>query len=461
MAINRELKEVIQDDNYTEAEITGAGLPTPVVGETFIATDTVKVIHRVDDSGVVEDDYISIENQDISGLKPLWKGFCEPNNVQPTINNATRTYGIEAISGGIVSFFCKGVRFDIPNGDSRLEVVLPALSQVNVLYFNDSGQYSFEVTENSDSIRQNNTLGEEIKIQDDGAGGWEEIASISRWDNCKANEIENYASDKTKILQATKNQVTFAGTLNGSTVTHTGGAYFTAVDHEFNVTAQNPKTWAAFYLSGLDAAGKNDIFRAPFQVGLSIPYYSTGGALQYSDISGPSPVLTPVSNGKFVISHLQLADGYLAKVTSSIGVAEYTNLSSAQAALESERALIRGSQDIYARVQILASCIFKNNAGVGELQAVDGAGNLFDYVQVGEVSVTNPSATTPSWDDTLAQNPTGQRFAYINKTAAEIAAEPITAVVNRDSLDTKVNVGVNQIGVGDASGNSVGSEALT
>lgn len=399
----------------TEEEVR-AGL---IIRQKGYATDTKRWIIRV---GV--DTYDTIENYDGSapGAKVLWRGFCDPSDVRPTIDNATRTYGFESISGNPVAYYCKGVLFSVPNGDARLKVTLPALSQVNALYFNDGGQYSYEVTENSDAVLRNNTLGEVIKIQSDGAGGWQEIASISRWDNCAANEIENYASYKTKIVQTTKDAVSFSGALGGSAVTHTGGTYFTSLDHEFDVAAQNPKTWATFFLNGLDSAGKNDIERT-LNVGNSVPYYTTGGALQWSDLSGGTPVLTPAQNGRFVVCHLLLADGYLAKVTSAVGVGEYTNLSGAQTALQSERAVVRGSHAIFGTVQILASCIFKNNAGVGELQPVDGEGSLFDYVKVGEVSVANPSAVTPSYDDVLTQGARAQRFPYIDKTADEIAAE--------------------------------------
>jgi hypothetical protein len=341
----------------------------------------------------------------IGGSKLLWKGFDNPDNIGYTANDTTRTYTVYAIDDTTVDFRCKGVEFSHANLDSKLSITLPAEKRPYFFYFNDSGQLSYEMLKTSDNVYKNNTLAQFLNLTTDDDINYYENITIQRLEDVRANEIENFASSKTKRIVGSDSTTSFTGTLNGSVVGYTDGEYFTNIDHQFFINAATTPIYPIFYLDGVDDDGNTAISRDIKVDGT--PYMSDGAQLFYNLNTAGVFSKEPLGNAKFVMVHFGVGDSGLGRVVSLAGQASYANLSAAQSAIDSERSGLIINKEIFRITGIIATCIFKSSGGTGQLQYVDSDNNLFNYPAAGVISSGSPSTQTPNLATVLVQTPEG------------------------------------------------------
>jgi len=335
----------------------------------------------------------------------LWNGFVTPEKITIVKNDATRTYSLKHTDDSPVEFRCKGVVFSWTTGAPELSVVLPAEKRKYFLYFNDSGQYSYQTVSNSDDVLRNNTIGTLMNLATDDDINYAENMQIHRLDEVEANPVENFASMKTKTISATSNPVSFIGSQGGSIVGYTDGEYFSNRDFQFFVQPMATPPYQIYYLNGLDADSVDYVDNSLSMTGE--PYITNGATLFYNEFVGPEWELSALGNNKYILCHLVVADGDQLNIVAMAGQKEYGSLSTAQSGIETERSTLVLNTEIFKEVGIVATCIFKSNSGVGEQQYVDSDNNLFDYPQVGVISTNSPSATTPSLSSVLSVSPEG------------------------------------------------------
>lgn len=362
------------------------------------------------------------------------KGYVNPDNYNTSYDPVTRTASVASKVGGRNIFYCRSNLFDFADADSKNSVVLPATERKYFLYRDDNGQLSYETVSNSDDVIRNCTLDSIVNLKDDtaGSGFWIETLIIDRWEDAESNPVENFASYKTKGIQTTENSVLFSGTLNGSTIGHTGGEYLTSRDFQFFADAVDAvsKQWVVYYLNGTDADG--DYVERHVPATLGIPYFTTGGALQYNFYNGSTWSAQPVDNQKYVCCHFAVADNSQAQITAILGQDQYANLSTAQNNIVTERSSLVGSTEVFKDARLVGSCIFQNAGGTGELQYADADNNLFSYPATTEVSSGGGSVVVPNINAVMYQDP--------NKGVVDISGQ---SAVTR--IFTLLKDGVNQL----------------
>jgi hypothetical protein len=342
---------------------------------------------------------------DTDAFKMLWKGFVRPNTITTGIDDATRTYTILTNDASTVDFRCYGIEFSFGNGDPKLSITLPAEKRPYFLYFDAVGQLSYETLKNSDSVLQNNTLAPYLNLATDDDINYYQNIIINRHEDLRANEIENFASSKTKRITGGDNTVLFSGTQGGSTVSYSSGEYFTHIDHQFFIDAFPTPVFPIFFLRGVDADDARYIDRN-IKVD-STPYLSDESSLFYNLNTAGLFSKAALGNNKYVQCHFGAGDADGKRIVVITGQAEYGNLSSAQSAIDSERAGLTVNKEIFKITGIVATCIFKSSGNVGQLQYVDGDNNLFNYPVGDVVSSGSPSVQLQNLQTTVAQSPAG------------------------------------------------------
>jgi hypothetical protein len=353
------------------------------------------------------------------------KGYDNPSNYVTSYNGATGLATITPKTGGRVNFFGGGKQLSFETGDTRLSVQLPATKRKYLLYHNKfSGALSFETVTTSDSVLRENTLGAIINLDDDplNPGLMIENSIIERVLNCETDPVANYASSKTEGVREAI-PVRLIGVLGGSTIGHTAGEYVTKRKYAFPVPAKDESViiWPRYFFNGLDADG-NFLDRNLDLADFGVPYLSVGGALQYNFWNGSSFELVDVDEGKFVAVHVSVAHNDTVQITSKLGTGQYLSLVTAQNSLVSERRDLVRDQVLISEVKIFASMIFKNVAGVGELQYADSEDNLFSYVIPEEGATGGGSAVTQNLDTTWKQGPNPGVVDFSGYNAADIVS---------------------------------------
>jgi hypothetical protein len=158
MSVNREEKEVIQDANFTEAQIKGAGTPQVLVGEYFVATDTKKIIFRQASNGD-DDDWIewAVDANDPTKRKKV-HGFVDPDSISFAFDDATRVLTCSS-TNPTVDFWAGENEYSLTAGDPKLSVTVPNSAQWNYTSFDSTGQLIAESVLNWASVKTN-CLGE-------------------------------------------------------------------------------------------------------------------------------------------------------------------------------------------------------------------------------------------------------------------------------------------------------------
>jgi hypothetical protein len=342
---------------------------------------------------------------DTDAFKMLWKGFVRPNTITTGIDDATRTYTILTNDASTVDFRCYGIEFSFGNGDPKLSITLPAEKRPYFLYFDAVGQLSYETLKNSDSVLQNNTIAPYLNLATDDDINYYQNIIINRHEDLRANEIENFASSKTKRITGGDNTVLFSGTQGGSTVSYSSGEYFTHIDHQFFIDAFPTPVFPIFFLRGVDADDARYIDRN-IKVD-STPYLSDESNLFYNLNTAGLFSKAALGNNKYVQCHFGAGDADGKRIVVLTGQAEYGNLSSAQSAIEGERAGLIVNKEIFKITGIVATCIFKSSGSVGQLQYVNSDNDLFDYPVGDVVSSGSPSVQLQNLQTTLVQSPAG------------------------------------------------------
>jgi hypothetical protein len=328
-------------------------------------------------------------------------GYVNPDGIVTSFDTPTRTHTVTHTSG-IVKLWSEGNYLEIPNGDARLSYQLPDLNQLNYLKHDSTGQLVGSAGIIWENVRTR-CLGSIV--------GWDkdagiEILTICRRANFEANEVEQYASYRSKGIQPTDDRLLMDGVVGDDQTGHGDAAYFTARDYEFAISAVSATAiaWPIFYYEGTDDSAKNRIKRFvslptlanPFIRGTDIGLGSSN--LIYNSFPGGVPTVNTASNNNYVIGHIAVGDGQNPVVAlTPQGV--YGSVSAAQNAIEDEVNNLTLSSELFHDVAIVASFICKGDTGA--FQDADGNGNAFVAPPLG-VSGGGVGTTTQKLESVLA-----------------------------------------------------------
>lgn len=371
MAENR---NVLWELDKTEAQLETDLLPGSV---GTIASDTGAYVQKMNDSSVKK-----IPVVDPNAFKPYVLGYMDPDGVSWAFDEGTRVLSITH-SSGTVKFWSEGNYFELTNGDPMLSVTIPNISGYNYCAYDATGQLVRTADPDWDNVPKRN-LGP-VLIYDAVAGA--RTTTIVRKTWYDANHRENYASYRTKGLQATDDRTVMTAAIGATATGHSEGVYFTPRDYAFTSPAATTadKVWPIFYYQGLDDNGryKTKVVikippNAPFVIAGTDVGLGSSNAV-YGSFVGGVPTLNVAASGDYLIGHLAMADG-LIKVVSIMPQTAYGNLAAAQAAISTEIDKILVDNELFHDVGVFCSFIIKGDTKA--LQDV-GDGTPWYYIKGG------------------------------------------------------------------------------
>jgi hypothetical protein len=430
MAVNRIEAEVIQNENFTEAQIKGAGTPVVLKGETFVAVDTGNIIYRKATNGD-DDDWESWPQDAADPTKrSIIHGFVDPDSISFTFVDSTRVLTCTS-TNPTVDFWSGGTFYSLTAGNPLLSVTVPNTAQWNYTSFNTSGQLIAEDFLNWTSV-DTNCLGELINFDPldtttEPTGS--EISRICRLEDCEANHIENFASYKTKGIVATTNRVTFDAAIGDLTTGFSSGDYFTSRDYEFLVASRTVTNavYPIFYFDGL-SGGKNYTKRKLHLPPSAEPFArwdEFGGGttnIAYNNWTGTEFEVLECPSNQYAIGMMVVAPNPTVQITALMPQGTYNTEANARDSIEDAVNNVVVNNDVFRDATIIGAFIVKGNLVGGFLDAT-GSGDAF-WVPTGGVSGGGVSSgTVPTFDEVLNSGPRATVFPYLDKTAAEIAAE--------------------------------------
>ena len=453
----------IQSGQSWPASDTGRRFTMPVAGgtprpDTPLSSD---IVNNSSVAGTTQSDvnvtlknYTDSEVATATGLidsrREIVHGFVDPDGIVFTYINATRVLTYSHPSG-FVQFWSGGTYYSFANGSAELTTISDNLNQTCWLYFDTGGNLACKTSLVWDDVKTT-CLGHLVKYDVDlfGVGNGGYTLTISRMEDCQANHVENYASYRSKGVQAVKGAgIGFTGVVGDTQTGYNAAAYFSARDYEFSVPSVNfdAVSWLRYHYDGADDAGQYRIILSvspaptgtPIIIGTDIGLAGNNAVYNVYDSLTDSFTVAECPANDFVIGHLAVADGGSQKVISLAPQGKYSTLNDAVEAMETEVEKLTGDDSIFRDVAVSTSFIVKGNLSGGFLP-VDAAGNAFYYHSISAQGGGGTGANNQGLEDVIAIDPVATSVpTFTNglttgETASATLARGDGAVVSVDAM---------------------------
>lgn len=359
-------------------------------------------------------------------------GFVDPEGISWAFDDVTRK-SICTHSSGTVVYWTYGVMYSKANGDTALEHAVPDSTQDNWLYFDNTGQLASKTSIVWDDVKET-CLGPHVKY-DTTSNLF--FLRVIRDEDVQANHIENYASYRTKAVQSVAGaRISFTGALGDTQTGFTNATYFTSRDHQFDISALGATAvdWLNYYYNGTDDDGNYDIRLNYLPATTGRPYTietdlgaGSGNAIYNIYTTGTDAFSVGVCpSNNYVIGHLAVADGGTQCVVALAPQNTYSNLSSAQNAIETDKDTLTQNDDIFRDVAIVASFILKGDLSGGFLDVGNGGAFYYHAISVGS---GGGGSTSQSYDSVLSVgNSTARDAVHTNGVVTTTVASTFVKV---------------------------------